>query len=379
MALCWSLAHALATPQGIRERSLAPGLAESPGSVGADSSAVGSTQLWAPQAPESDDGYVAVQLREELPLLGPDWDDGATIGELQAWVSSALFDAAPLLSPSRTRVELRLLVPFEVSLARQGHEHASCSTEGANAAQLPLPFAQPAGASLLNSVEQSDDAPASLLDAAVTQAPEITPGDAWEHLASRAPKPGDAPTLAARVFDVVRDVACRGHTTIEDIRDQIRGALPRTSCEVEDGMPAFIGERMQWHPDRPSGAGSQQDSEQCESLRFSVSFLPDASLRADHEALIFNSAGSVLAALARWCQCVRPPSGARVGLARGRYSWAIFIAPELPRVPPPQVCCARRPPSCVASAAAATSCTAPRRATHCCPHPGPLPQPQPQP
>ena len=103
MALCWSLAHALATPQGIRERSLAPGLAESPGSVRADSSVVGSTQLWAPQAPESDDGYVAVQLREELPLLGPDWDDGATIGELQAWVSSALFDAAPLLSPSRTR------------------------------------------------------------------------------------------------------------------------------------------------------------------------------------------------------------------------------------------------------------------------------------
>ena len=84
---------------------------------------------------------------------------------------------------------------------------------------------------------------------------------------------------------------CRGHTTIEDIRDQIRGALPRTSCEVEDGMPAFIGERMRWHPDRPSGSGSQQDSEQCESLRFSVSFLPDASLRADHEALIFNSAG----------------------------------------------------------------------------------------
>ena len=70
---------------------------------------------------------------------------------------------------------LRLLVPFQVSLARQGHEHASCSTEGANAAQLPLPFAQPAGASVLNSVEQSDDAPASLLDAA-TQAPEITPG-----------------------------------------------------------------------------------------------------------------------------------------------------------------------------------------------------------
>ena len=198
MALCWSLALASATPQGIRERSLAPGLAEGLGSVRADSSVVGSTQLWAPQAPESDDGYVAVQLREELPLLGPDWDDGATVGELQAWVSSALFDAAPLLSPSRTRVELRLLVPFEVSLARQGHEHASCSTEGANAAQLPLPFAQPAGASLLNSVEQSDDAPASLLDAA-TQAPEITPGDAWEDLARRAPKPSYAPTLAARV------------------------------------------------------------------------------------------------------------------------------------------------------------------------------------
>ena len=316
MALCWSLAHALATPQGIRERSLAPGLAESPGSVRADSSVVGSTQLWAPQAPESDDGYVAVQLREELPLLGPDWDDGATIGELQAWVSSALFDAAPLLSPSRTRVELRLLVPFEVSLARQGHEHASCSTEGANAAQLPLPFAQPAGASLLNSVEQSDDAPASLLDAA-TQAPEITPGDAWEHLASRAPKPGYAPTLAARVFDVVRDVACRGHTTIEDIRDQIRGALPRTSCEVEDGMPAFIGERMRWHPDRPSGSGSQQDSEQCESLRFSVSFLPDASLRADHEALIFNSAGSVLAALASGASACGPRLGREWALPGG--------------------------------------------------------------
>jgi len=313
MALCWSLAHASATPQGIRERSLAPGLAESLGSVRVDSSVVGSTQLWAPQAPESDgyvadDGYVAVQLREELPLLGPDWDDGATIGELQAWVSSALFDAAPLLSPSRTRVELRLLVPFEVSLARQGHEHASCSTEGANAAQLPLPFAQPAGASVLNSVEQSDDAPASLLDAA-TQAPETTPGDAWEHLVRRAPKPGYAPTLAARVLDVVRDVGCRGHTTIEDIRDEIRGALPRTSCEVDDGMPAFIGERMRWHPDRRSGSDSQQESEQCESLRFSVSFLPDASLRADHEALIFNSAGSEPAALASGASACGPRLG----------------------------------------------------------------------
>ena len=288
------LVHASATPQGGREQSLTPGLAEI-GVVSAGSSVVGSTQLWAPKATEAAE-YVSVQLREELPLVGPDWDDGATIGELQAWVSSALFQAAPLLSPSRTQVELRLLVPFEVSLARQGHEHASCSTESAIAAKLPLPFAQPAGASLLNSVEQSGDDQGSLLDAA-TQAPEIAPGDAWNHLARRATKTGYAPTLAARVLDVVRDAACSGHPTTEDIRDEIRGTIPRASCEVEDGthMPAFIVERMRWQADRPSVSDSQRESEKCESLRFSVSFQPDASLRADHEALIFNSAGSVLA------------------------------------------------------------------------------------
>ena len=288
------LVHASATPQGVREQSLTPGLAEI-GVVSADSSVVGSTHLWAPKATEAEE-YVSVQLREELPLIGPDWDDGATIGELQAWVSSALFQAAPLLSPSRTQVELRLLVPFEVSLARQGHEHASCSTESAIAAKLPLPFAQPAGASLLNSVEQSGDDQGSLLDAA-TQAPEIAPGDAWNHLARRATTTGDAPTLAARVIDVVRDAACSGHPTTEDIRDEIRGTIPRASCEVEDGthMPAFIEERMQWQADRPSVSDSQRESEMCESLRFSVSLQPDASLRADHEALIFNSAGSVLA------------------------------------------------------------------------------------
>ena len=288
------LVHASATPQGVREQSLTPGLAER-GVVSADSSVVGSTHLWAPKATEAEE-YVSVQLREELPLIGPDWDDGATIGELQAWVSSALFQAAPLLSPSRTQVELRLLVPFEVSLARQGHEHASCSTESAIAAKLPLPFAQPAGASLLDSVEQSGDDQGSLLDAA-TQAPEIAPGDAWNHLARRATTTGDAPTLAARVIDVVRDAACSGHPTTEDIRDEIRGTIPRASCEVEDGthMPAFIEERMQWQADRPSVSDSQRESEMCESLRFSVSLQPDASLRADHEALIFNSAGSVLA------------------------------------------------------------------------------------
>ena len=288
------LVHASATPQGVREQSLTPGLAEI-GVVSADSSVVGSTHLWAPKATEAEE-YVSVQLREELPLIGPDWDDGATIGELQAWVSSALFQAAPLLSPSRTQVELRLLVPFEVSLARQGHEHASCSTESAIAAKLPLPFAQPAGASLLDSVEQSGDDQGSLLDAA-TQAPEIAPGDAWNHLARRATTTGDAPTLAARVIDVVRDAACSGHPTTEDIRDEIRGTIPRASCEVEDGthMPAFIEERMQWQADRPSVSDSQRESEMCESLRFSVSLQPDASLRADHEALIFNSAGSVLA------------------------------------------------------------------------------------
>ena len=294
MACLWGfgcLVHASATPQGVREQSLTPGLVEGLGIVRADSSVVGATHLWATRATEADE-YVSVQLREELPLVGPDWDDGATIGELQAWVLSALFKAAPLLSPSRTQVELRLLVPFELSLARQGHEHASCSTESAIAAKLPLPFAQPAGASLLNSVEQSEDEQGSLLDAA-TQAQEITFGDAWNHLARRATKTGYAPTLAARVFDVVRDAACSRDPTIEDIRDEIRGAIPRASCEMEDGMhmPAFIAERMRWQVGRPSVTDAQRELEQCESLRFSVSFKPDASLRADHEALIFNSAG----------------------------------------------------------------------------------------
>jgi hypothetical protein len=294
MACVWSLgglAHASATPQRSRERWLAPGLAESLGVVRANSSA----NLWAPRATDADE-YVSVQLREELPLVGPDWDDGATIGELQAWVSSALFEAAPLLSRSRTQVELRLLVPFQVSLARQGHEHASCSTESAVAAKLPLPFAQPTGASLLDSVEQSGDDQGSLLDAA-TQAPEMAPGDAWNHLARRARETGYTPTLAARVLDVARDAACGEHPTIEDIRDEIRGTLPRAGCEMEDGMhmPAFIVERMRWQADRPSVSDAQRESEQCEPLRFSVSFQPDASLRADHEALIFNSAGPVLA------------------------------------------------------------------------------------
>ena len=308
----WSLgclAHASTTPpRETQEQLIGLGLVESLDTVRGNSHVVDSTNLWAPKATEVDE-YVSVQLREELPLVGPDWDDGATIGELQAWVASALLQAAPLLSPSRTQVELQLLVPFELSLAKPGHEHASCSTESATAAKLPLPFALPVGSSLLESFERSEDDQGSLLDAA-TQGPpgpaatsglthtaqKKTADDDWQHLTRVGTTAGYAPSLAARVFDVVRESACGKHSMREDT--EIRDATPRVSCETEDSMhmPSFIAERMRWQGERPSISESQF-SEQCEPLRFSVSFQPDASLRADHEALIFNSAGVLRSAL----------------------------------------------------------------------------------
>jgi hypothetical protein len=247
-----------------------------------------STHLWVTKAAEANE-YVSVQLREELPLLGPDWDDGATIGELRTWVASALFQAAPLLSRSQTGVELRMLVPFEVSLARPGQELASCSTGSAAAAKLPLPFA-------------SEDEGDSLLDAA-TLAP--TTGQDPNVAVYRSARPDRsedvgqryAPTLAATVFEVVREAACSTRPTNRTMRDEIHGATPFADCDMIDGMhmPAPMLERMRW---QPTGA---ELPEYCESLHFSISYQPEASYApiTRHSSLTLQGCYAPL-----WLSCV---------------------------------------------------------------------------
>ena len=82
-------------------------------------------KLWAPPGAVEVSEYLTVSLREALALRASGWAHGRTLGELKRLLTAALFEAEPLLSPGRTQIEVRLLVPFEVAMARPGQAQAS--------------------------------------------------------------------------------------------------------------------------------------------------------------------------------------------------------------------------------------------------------------